>query len=320
MDLGERGEGANMADLKVAAVIVAAGRGTRAGGGVPKQWRDLGGLTVAARSIAAFRNHPRVGRVVLVLHPDDMGLAAGWLGHADMAVVAGGATRAQSVGAGLAALAEDTPDRVLIHDVARPLVSAMLIDRVIDALDTAPGAAPALAVTDALWTGDAGRVTGTQDREGLWRAQTPQGFHFAPILAAHRTAPADAADDVAVARAAGLDVSIVEGEERNLKITAATDFARAESYLGDAMDIRCGNGFDVHAFTEGDAVILCGVSIPIPMPCWAIPMPTWACTPSLTPSTVRWPRATSAAISRPSIRSGKAPRPTSSCATRRNWR
>ncbi|WP_124113133.1 bifunctional 2-C-methyl-D-erythritol 4-phosphate cytidylyltransferase/2-C-methyl-D-erythritol 2,4-cyclodiphosphate synthase [Palleronia sp. THAF1] len=248
--------------MKVAAVIVAAGRGTRAGGGVPKQWRDLGGLTVAARSIAAFRNHPRVGRVVLVLHPDDMGLAAGWLGHADMAVVAGGATRAQSVGAGLAALAEDTPDRVLIHDVARPLVSAMLIDRVIDALDTAPGAAPALAVTDALWTGDAGRVTGTQDREGLWRAQTPQGFHFAPILAAHRTAPADAADDVAVARAAGLDVSIVEGEERNLKITAATDFARAESYLGDAMDIRCGNGFDVHAFTEGDAVILCGVSIP----------------------------------------------------------
>ena len=247
---------------KTAAVLVAAGRGTRAGGGLPKQWRTLGGRTVAAHSIEAFRTHPRVDRVVLVLHPDDMGLAPGWQMLPDMDVVAGGGTRAESVRAGLAALAETAPGQVLIHDIARPLVTADLIDRVIDALAETPGAAPALPVVDALWVGDGGRVVDTRDREGLWRAQTPQGFHFDAIRDAHATAPADAADDVAVARAAGLDVSIVEGDERNLKITGPADFERAEQLLRGPMDIRVGNGFDVHAFTDGDGVVLCGVEIP----------------------------------------------------------
>lgn len=248
-------------DMKIAAVIVAAGRGTRAGAGLPKQWRGLGGTTVAAHSIAAFRSHPRIDRVVLVLHPDDMGLAAGWMGHPDMEVAEGGATRGTSVRAGLEALEHWPCDRVLIHDVARPLVGCDLIDRVIDALDTAPGAAPALAVTDALWSGRDGRVSGLRDRAGLYRAQTPQGFHYDAILAAHRAGSGEAPDDVAVALAAGLDVCIVEGDERNLKITAPGDFERAEAMLETAMDIRVGNGFDVHAFAEGRSVTLCGVEI-----------------------------------------------------------
>jgi len=248
--------------MKNAAVIVAAGRGRRAGGGLPKQWRDLAGRAVAAHTLDAFRGHPRIGPIALVLHPDDMGLAPGYAGHADVTVATGGATRRDSVLAGLEALAPDAPDTVLIHDVARPLVSARLIDAVIAALDTAPGAAPALAVTDALWQGAEGRVAGTADRTGLFRAQTPQGFHYGAILAAHRAHPGEAADDVEVARRAGLDVAIVPGEERNLKITTPDDFARAEQHLRGHMDIRTGNGFDVHAFGAGDHVVLCGVRIP----------------------------------------------------------
>jgi 2-C-methyl-D-erythritol 4-phosphate cytidylyltransferase/2-C-methyl-D-erythritol 2,4-cyclodiphosphate synthase len=153
--------------------------------------------------------------------------------------------------------------RVLIHDGARPLVSRALIARLIGALDQSVAAAPALPVTDALWRGTDLHVTGTQDRTGLWRAQTPQAFHFDAILAAHRAHPGGAADDVEVARAAGLDVAIVEGDEDNLKLTFAADFARAERILkGRSMDIRVGNGFDVHAFGPGDHVWLCGVKVP----------------------------------------------------------
>jgi 2-C-methyl-D-erythritol 4-phosphate cytidylyltransferase/2-C-methyl-D-erythritol 2,4-cyclodiphosphate synthase len=242
-----------------AAVIVAAGRGLRAGGGVPKQWRDLGGRTVAEWTVSAFRAHPRIDRIVLVLHPDDMGRADLFAG---VGAVAGGATRRESVLAGLAALDGAGVARVLIHDVARPLVSAGIIDAVLDALDHVGGAAPALPVTDALWRGEGARVTGTASREGLFRAQTPQGFSFDAILAAHRAHPGDAADDVEVARAAGMAVAIVPGEERNLKITTADDFARAETFLGGTMDIRTGNGFDVHAFGPGDHVTLCGVRVP----------------------------------------------------------
>jgi 2-C-methyl-D-erythritol 4-phosphate cytidylyltransferase/2-C-methyl-D-erythritol 2,4-cyclodiphosphate synthase len=176
--------------------------------------------------------------------------------------VHGGHERADSVRLGLEALEGDAPDLVLIHDVARPCLSPALLESVQEALRTHPGAAPALAVSDALWTGEAGKVTGTRDRSGLFRAQTPQGFRYADILAAHRAHPGGAADDVQVARDAGLDVAIVPGDERNLKITTPEDFARAETLLRTGMDIRLGNGYDVHAFEEGDAVILCGVEIP----------------------------------------------------------
>lgn len=245
--------------MDIATIIVAAGRGTRAGGAVPKQWRRLAGRRVADWSFAAFRDHPRVGRVVVVLHPDDMGQVEGLEG----AIIAtGGASRDASVAAGLEALAPDAPDLVLIHDVARPLVTPEVIDRVIAALDEAPGAAPALAITDALWTGADDRVTGTRERAGLYRAQTPQGFRFAAILAAHRAHPGGAADDVEVARHAGLDVAIVRGDERNLKITGPEDFARAENMMRERMDIRMGLGYDVHAFEPGEACILCGVAVP----------------------------------------------------------
>ncbi len=243
--------------MTIAAIIVAAGRGTRMGEGLPKQWRDLGGQPVLAHSLRAFAGLRRI----LVIHPEDRARAAA-LGIAGVELVEGGATRDASVRAALAYLEGSDVTAVLIHDGARPLVSAACIARVVAALDQFSGAAPALAVTDALWTGGAGLVTGTRDRSGLYRAQTPQGFRFPEILAAHRAHPGGAADDVEVARAAGLDVAIVEGEEENIKLTFPGDFARALRHLQGRMDIRLGNGYDVHAFTEGDHVWLCGVKIP----------------------------------------------------------
>ena len=251
-----------------AVILVAAGRGTRMGDGLAKQWRQLGGRPVVAQTIAAFRA-AGLSRFVLVILPDDAEHAA-TLG---LPVVFGGETRTQSVRAALERLASDPPATVLIHDAARPLVEPPLIQAVIAALGDHLAAAPAVPVTDALWRGADGFVTGTQNRDGLFRAQTPQGFRFAPILEAHRAYVGDAADDVAIARAAGLDVWITSGSEDNLKLTYPVDFERAERIMnkhltpksqtikGHAMDIRTGNGFDVHAFTEGDHLWLCGVRI-----------------------------------------------------------
>jgi 2-C-methyl-D-erythritol 4-phosphate cytidylyltransferase / 2-C-methyl-D-erythritol 2,4-cyclodiphosphate synthase len=245
-------------------IIVAAGRGSRAGGEVPKQWQMLAGKPVLAHTLAAFAGLP----VLLVIHPEDRAQAS----DLGVPLVMGGATRDASVLAGLLALEGAGATRVLIHDGARPLVSRALIDRLLAALDTCDAAAPALAVTDALWRGDAGLVAGTIDRAGLYRAQTPQAFRFAPILAAHRAHGGGAPDDVAVARASGLDVTIVEGDESNLKLTWPGDFARAEAILRGRMmdmrpevrlpDLRLGNGYDVHAFCDGDHVWLCGVRVP----------------------------------------------------------
>ncbi len=243
--------------MQTAVIIVAAGRGRRMGGAVPKQWQLLAGKPVLAHTLAAFAGLP----VVLVIHPDDREQAA-MLAPA-VRLVFGGATRGGSVLAGLRALERTGTDRVLIHDGARPLVSGDLIARLLAALDHHDGAAPALAVSDALWRGASGLVGGTVDRAGLYRAQTPQAFRFAPILAAHLAHETDAADDVEVARSAGLDVAIVEGEDTNLKLTLPGDFVRAEAILkGRGMDVRLGNGYDVHAFCAGDHVWLCGVRLP----------------------------------------------------------
>ncbi|GGL80005.1 bifunctional 2-C-methyl-D-erythritol 4-phosphate cytidylyltransferase/2-C-methyl-D-erythritol 2,4-cyclodiphosphate synthase [Wenxinia marina] len=244
--------------MTTAAVIVAAGRGLRAGGCLPKQWRRLAGRTVVERTLAIFDAHPRVDGIVLVVAEDDLDRARALGLDRRATLVTGGAERSASVLAGLAAV---DADRVLIHDAARCGLPPEIIDRVLGALDTAPAAAPALAVTDALWTGADGKVTGLQDRSGLWRAQTPQGFHTAAIRAAHQAHGPGAADDVAVALAAGLDVAIVPGDERNFKITEPGDFARAERELA-AMDVRTGNGYDVHRFGDGDHVMLCGVKVP----------------------------------------------------------
>lgn len=243
--------------MTLAIIIVAAGRGSRAGGDVPKQWQDLAGKPVLAHTLAAFAGH----RCVLVVHPDDFSRAQALAPEVEL--VAGGETRAASVRNALEALADTGVTQVLIHDGARPLVPPALIARLVAALAQSVAAAPALAVTDALWRGEAGLVSGTQDRTGLFRAQTPQAFRFDEILAAHRAHPGGAADDVEVARAAGLDVAIVEGFEDNLKLTFPGDFARAEAILkARNMDIRLGNGYDVHAFCDGDHVWLCGVRVP----------------------------------------------------------
>ncbi len=248
--------------MTTAAVILAAGRGLRAGGGVPKQWRPLAGRRVADWTLARFRQASGIDLVALVLSPDDRAPWEAYANRPDLILAAGGADRAASVRSGLAALAGRGVDKVLIHDIARPCVRAETIAAVIAALDDHPGAAPGLAVTDALWTGAGGFVTGTRDRSGLFAAQTPQGFRYSEIVAAHAAHPGGAADDVEVARAAGLDVAIVPGDPDNIKITRPEDFARAERLLGGAPMVRLGNGFDVHRFGPGDHVTLCGVRIP----------------------------------------------------------
>lgn len=241
--------------LPSTALIVAAGRGERAGGGLPKQFRDLAGIPVLMRAVAAFTG--RVERVVVVVAPDARARVAAML--PGVIVVEGGATRSASVRAGLAKVETAT---VLIHDAARPCVPVAVIAAVQEALIDGPAAAPALAVTDALWRGGT-RVAEIQDRTGLFRAQTPQGFDTAALRAAHDAFEGEAKDDVEVALAAGLDVAIVPGHEDNIKITGPDDFARAARILEmNQMDIRVGNGFDVHRFGPGDHVILCGVRVP----------------------------------------------------------
>lgn len=247
-----------------AAIIVAAGRGTRAGDGLPKQWRMLGEGCVLSHTLDALRAGG-LTRLVLVLHANDMARAAS-LDLRGVTIVLGGETRTASVRAALDALATDPPDRVLIHDGARPFVSPGVITNVLTALDSSPAAAPALAVVDALWRGANGVVGAPVPRDGLYRAQTPQGFHFAPLLAAHNAWPGDAPDDVEIARAHGLRVALVPGCEDNFKLTYAQDFARAEVMLQrrtpQMTDIRLGNGYDVHRFGPGDGCWLCGVKVP----------------------------------------------------------
>ena len=263
--------------MTVSALIVAAGRGARAadaGGGLPKQYRHIGGVAMIAKSIAAFATHPRVDDVLVVIHPADEALyrdASKPFSRRLRPAVAGGARRQDSVRAGLEALAVAPPSSILIHDAARPFVSADLIDRVIGGLAAHQGALPALAVTDSLKRAEDGRVTGTVARESLWQAQTPQGFRFDAILAAHRAAANEAGreftDDSGVAEWFGLDVALVEGSASNRKLTTAEDLFIADELLrpkptSSAGAIRVASGYDVHAFGPGDAVILCGVSIP----------------------------------------------------------
>ena len=258
--------------MTTSVLIVAAGRGSRAGGALPKQYQLLDRRSVLQATLEAFAAHPNVDDGVVVLHPEDKDLFDSHVQPPSgfpLRRARGAAMRDGSVRSGLSALPESAT-RVLIHDAARPMVSTAVIDGVLQALEAHPGAAPALPVVDALWRGADGLVTGTADRSGLWRAQTPQGFHVNAIRAAHAAHAGGAADDVAVARAHGLDVAITAGDEDNLKITHPGDFARARTIL-DAraarqrmqdMDMRCGNGFDVHAFEPGDHVMLCGVRIP----------------------------------------------------------
>jgi 2-C-methyl-D-erythritol 4-phosphate cytidylyltransferase/2-C-methyl-D-erythritol 2,4-cyclodiphosphate synthase len=246
------------------ALIVAAGRGTRAGGALPKQYRDLGGRPVLRWTLERFRAHPRIGAVRAVIHPDDRAFYdAAAVGLDLLPPVHGGASRQESVRLGLESLEAMGPQTVLIHDAARPFTDEGMIGRTIDALAEAPGAIVAVPVADTIKRGESGRVVGTLDRAGLWRAQTPQGFRFDAILAAHRAATgADLSDDAAVAERAGLVVALVQGSEMNTKLTSEDDLRRAALLAGAASETRVGTGFDVHAFGPGDHVWLCGVKVP----------------------------------------------------------
>ena len=252
--------------MKTAAIILAAGRGVRAGGDAPKQYREIGGKTVLRRAVEAFLDHAAVSAVQVVYQPEDRALYdAAMAGLALPEPVSGGASRQASVLAGLNALkSTDAPDMVLIHDAARAFVSPDIISRVIDAVASGDdGAIPALPVADTLKRGG-DHVEATIGRAGLWRAQTPQGFRFGAILAAHES-QADKAltDDAAVAEAAGMKVRIVEGDERNIKLTRPEDFRDSISEENAVMhDIRTGFGYDVHQFEAGDRVTLCGLDIP----------------------------------------------------------
>jgi 2-C-methyl-D-erythritol 4-phosphate cytidylyltransferase/2-C-methyl-D-erythritol 2,4-cyclodiphosphate synthase len=250
--------------MQTVALIVAAGRGERFGAALPKQYACLGGITVLRRSIMAFVRHPRVDAVRVVIGADDAGhYAAASEGIDLMPPVIGAATRQATVRAGLESLAEFAPDRVLVHDAARPLVSAAVIDRVLDGLEQHPAVLPVLPVVDTLKRVDDTGVLGETDRSGLARAQTPQGFRFAEILAAHRAAGhGQHTDDTAIAAAAGMEVGWVAGEERNLKLTRPEDLDVAERLLAPATRWRTGLGFDVHAFAPDRPLVLCGVTVP----------------------------------------------------------
>jgi 2-C-methyl-D-erythritol 4-phosphate cytidylyltransferase / 2-C-methyl-D-erythritol 2,4-cyclodiphosphate synthase len=254
---------------RTAAILVAAGRGLRAGAGGPKQYRVIGGQSVIFRAMAPFCGHPQVSAVQPVLNPDDIAMfndAVLGLQHA--APATGGATRQASVHAGLEALVREKPDVVLIHDAARPFVSSALISRAISAASATGAAIPAIPVSDTIKLVDeSGKIDATPERTRLRIAQTPQAFRFDVILEAHRRAVRegrnDFTDDAALAEWAGLTVATFEGDAANMKLTTPEDFVREEARLASALgDVRTGTGYDVHAFGQGDHLMICGVRVP----------------------------------------------------------
>jgi len=251
-------------------LIVAAGSGQRFGGAVPKQYQRLAGKPLLRHSLETFAAHPQITGILVAIHPDHRALygeaTAGLLRL--LPPIEGGASRQDSVLNGLERLAGERPDLVLIHDAARPLIDAGTISRTIAALGEARAVLVAVPVVDTIKRAQDGKVGGTVDRRDLWRAQTPQAFHFQDILAAHRRfAGRELTDDAALAEAAGISVVFVMGAERNFKVTNAEDMERAERMIGGSasggqLEFRTGNGFDVHKLIAGDGVTMCGVRIP----------------------------------------------------------
>jgi len=252
--------------MRTAAIIVAAGSGVRFGASTAKQWLMLAGRPVIRHSVDLFARRLEIDRIV-VAHPagrrDD---AVSALGGAEAILVEGGATRTQSVRAGLAALSGDPPDRVLIHDAARPLATDALVARLLAALEEADAAAPVLALSDAVKRKADGALGEDVDRDGLLAVQTPQAFRFAAIARAYEAISAGSSlpDDVAVARAAGISTAAVAGDPRNIKLTHAEDLPLMESLLNPApgAETVTGQGFDAHRLIPGGGLTLCGVSIP----------------------------------------------------------
>lgn len=247
----------------ITALIVAAGRGTRAGGGTPKQYRPLAGEMVLTRTINALLANDEVSQVLCVIHPEDVShYNAATKSISDKRLnppTFGGDTRSESVTNGLN---QASSDFVLIHDAARPLLPYDALKRVITGVRQTDACFLALPVTDALWTVQDSAAISAQPRDTLWRAQTPQAFRTDAIRLAHVQAEWPADDDVAMARAAGITVTPIMGAEQNIKITHPADFELAGRLLGENMDIRVGNGYDVHALGDGDHVILNGIKVP----------------------------------------------------------
>ena len=262
-----------MPKLQPAALIVAAGRGIRAGGAVPKQYQSLAGRAIVDRTVELFAAHPSIGEVLVVISGEDRLLYdRSVLSRQRLLLpVEGGATRQDSVLRGLEALLARGAEHVLIHDGVRPFASPGLIDRVIAALGESDAVLPGTPVTDTLKRVDAsGYVAATVDRAELHGAQTPQGFRLGPLIEAHRRAAAEgysATDDAAIAEWAGISVKLVAGEKENVKLTTPEDIESADRKLRvDALlahgETRVGTGYDIHPFTEGDTVDLGGVAIP----------------------------------------------------------
>lgn len=260
--------------LSFSFVVVIAGRGERAGAPEegPKQYRLIGGKPVVEHTLSTICAWPKTKRICVVIHPDDVALINPILLRLSSAVpvdvVFGGATRQQSVLAGLEALKEYAPSHVMIHDGVRPFVDHALLERIASLHEQDHiGVLPVLAVTDTLKSGRDGLVVTTVPRQNLYGAQTPQSFVFEPILQAHRGAAAaqnfDFTDDASIAEWAGLPVSLVEGSVDNVKLTLKRDISMADEKLGQGIpDIRTGNGYDVHQLESGDGVTLCGIFIP----------------------------------------------------------
>ena len=244
-------------------LIVAAGRGTRVGSGAPKQYRTLLGEPVLRHTVQACLAHSDISAVRVVIHSDDVALYNAAVNTIDdprlKAPVLGGDSRSASVRNGLAAC---EGSHVLIHDGARPLLRRDNIDAMLQQIETHKGVVLAVPVVDALWRSNGTQADTPLLRDGLWRAQTPQGFRLDDIRAAHDATDTAFADDVETARAYGIDVEIVQGSDTNIKITRPEDFAFAAKLMGQDMDVRTGNGFDVHKFGPGDYVTLNGVYIP----------------------------------------------------------
>lgn len=254
-----------MPGMRVVAVLVAAGRGTRFGGEVAKQAVHLLGRPVLRHAAEALLREGGVTAIQPVSAPgEEAALAALLDGLPILPPVAGGATRQESVRRGLEALADNPPDVVLVHDAARPVVPPGTIPALLATLAEVPGAIPALPVSDTLKRGEDGRIAATVARAGLFRAQTPQGFRYGALLAAHRAAREEATDDAQLLEAAGLPVALVAGHESNVKITWPEDLARVETAMLARLVPRMGTGFDVHRIVEGRPMVLCGVVVPCP--------------------------------------------------------
>jgi len=255
--------------MTTTALIVAAGNGQRAGQSVPKQYSRVGGKTILAHTLEKFVNHPLIDQILVVIGKDHEELFKHSLEDitGEITWCTGGKTRQKSVFEGLKHLSVTPPDKVLIHDCARPFISAAVIERIVLTLDAHNAVLPTIALNDTIKRLKPGRSLQTVDRRPLFRAQTPQGFRFEEILSAHKRADLEKeyifTDDASIAEWVNMDVEMVEGSSQNFKITTAEDIERAAMLIDPPIpDIRCGEGFDVHKFGPGDHLTLCGIDIP----------------------------------------------------------